>query len=104
MNVDLGFKWDWGSFTIGKNHLNWGYAENGKIVLSEKAPSFPYVRLDIKPTDWLTFNYIHAWLNSDVVDTNSLYSTWRVSEVLFSKPLYLYFKVYGNALGYVQFP
>lgn len=78
VNVDLGVKWEWGSFTVGKNHLNWGYAQNGKIVLSEKAPSFPYLRLDLKPTDWLTFNYIHAWLNSDVVDSNSFYPTWRV--------------------------
>jgi hypothetical protein len=78
VNVDLGVNWEWGSFTIGKNHLNWGYAENGKIVLSEKSPSFPYIRLDIKPTEWLTFNYMHAWLKSDVVDTNSFYSSWRI--------------------------
>lgn len=80
INVDLGAEWEWGSFTIGKNHLNWGYAENGKIVLSEKAPSFPYIRLDISPTDWLSFNYIHAWLNSDVYDTSSFHSTWRYRE------------------------
>ena len=80
VNVDIGFSWDWGTFIVGKNHLNWGYAENGKIVLSERAPSFPYIRLDLKPTDWLTFNYIHAWLNSDVVDSNSFYPTWRVEK------------------------
>ncbi len=77
VRVDIGADWGWGSFTIGKNHLNLGYAENGKIILSEKAPSFPYIRLDIKPTDWLRFNYIHAWLNSEVIDSNSFYSTWR---------------------------
>ncbi len=78
INVDIGIKLaKWGSLTVGKNSLNWGYAENGKIVLSEKAPPFPYIRLDIKPTDWLTFNYIHAWLNSDLVDTSSNYATWR---------------------------
>lgn len=78
INVDIGVKWEWGSFTIGKNYLNWGYAENGNIVLSEKAPSFPYLRLDIKPTEWLSFNFLHAWLNSDVIDSNAVYSTWRV--------------------------
>jgi hypothetical protein len=78
LNVDLGLDWDWGTFSIGKNHLNWGYAENGKIVLSSKAPSFPYIRLDIHPTDWFRFNYIHAWLSSDVIDTSSFYSSWRV--------------------------
>jgi len=80
VNVDLGTDWQWGSFTIGKNHLNWGYAQNGKIVLSRKAPSMPYVRLNIKPADWFSFNYIHAWLNSDVIDTNSFYPTWRVRD------------------------
>ena len=77
VRVDIGADWGWGSFTIGKNHVNFGYAENGKIILSDKAPSFPYIRLDIKPTDWLRFNYIHAWLNSEVIDSSSFYSTWR---------------------------
>ncbi|MCP5061880.1 MAG: hypothetical protein GY936_05370 [Ignavibacteriae bacterium] len=77
INVNIGADWEWGSFTIGKDHMNWGYAENGKVVLSEKAPSFPFVRLDIYPTEWFSFNYIHAWLNSDVVDSNSYYSTLR---------------------------
>ncbi len=80
VNVDLGVDWEWGSFTIGKNHLNWGYGESGKIVLSSRAPSFPYIRLSITPTDWFSFNYIHGWLNSDVVDTNGFYSTWRSKE------------------------
>ncbi len=80
VNVDLGVSWDWGSFTVGKNFLNWGYGESGKIVLSEKAPSFPYIRLDLKPADWFRFNYIHAWLNSDVIDSNSFYSSLRYQE------------------------
>lgn len=77
LNLNIGADWGWGSFTIGKNHLNFGYAENGKIILSERAPSFPYIRLDIKPTNWFRFNYVHAWLNSEVVDSSSYYSTWR---------------------------
>ncbi len=77
LNVQLGVDWDWGSFSIGKDLLNWGYAENGKIVISEKAPSFPFIRLDIYPTSWFSFNYIHAWLNSDVIDSNAIYSTLR---------------------------
>ena len=79
-NINIGSDWGWGSFTIGKNHLNFGYAENGKIILSDKAPSFPYIRLDIKPTNWFRFNYVHAWLNSEVVDSSSFYSSWRYRE------------------------
>jgi len=65
--------WNWGSFAIGKEFMEWGYAENGLIVLSQKAPSFPFIRLDINPIDWLGFNYFHGWLSSDVVDSSSFY-------------------------------
>lgn len=67
--------WNWGSFAIGKEFMEWGYAENGLIVLSQKAPSFPFIRLDIYPVDWLGFNYFHAWLSSDVVDSTDIYYT-----------------------------
>ncbi len=80
VNADLGISWAWGSFAFGKNSLNWGYGENGKIVLSNRAPSFPYIKLNIKPTDWFRFDYIHAWLNSNVIDSNSFYASWRYRE------------------------
>jgi len=65
--------WKWGSFAAGKEFMEWGYAENGLMVLSQKAPSFPFIRLDINPVDWLGFNYFHGWLSSDVVDSSSFY-------------------------------
>ncbi|MBK8946914.1 MAG: hypothetical protein IPM32_16820 [Ignavibacteriae bacterium] len=80
VNADLGVSWSWGSFVFGKNYLNWGYGENGKVVLSDRAPSFPYLKLSVKPAEWFSFNYIHAWLNSDVIDSSSYYSTWRYAE------------------------
>jgi len=43
--------------------------------MSQKAPSFPLIRLDVNPVEWLSFNYFHAWLSSDVVDTTSFYPT-----------------------------
>jgi hypothetical protein len=71
----LATDWKWGSFAIGKEFLEWGYGDNGLIVLSQKTPSFPLIRLDINPIEWLSFNYFHAWLSSDVVDTTSFYTT-----------------------------
>jgi len=71
----IAIDWNWGSFAIGKEFMEWGYAENGLIVLSQKAPSFPFIRLDIYPVDWLGFNYFHAWLSSDVVDSSDIYYT-----------------------------
>lgn len=73
----IGTDWNWGSFSIGKDFINWGYGEGGLLTLSSKAPSFPYFRLDLNPTDWISFNYFHAWLESDVVDSTGIYPTYR---------------------------
>lgn len=65
--------WDWGSFSVGKDFFEWGYGESGLLVLSQKSPSFGFIRLDLKPVDWLRFNFIHAWLSSDIPDSNSFF-------------------------------
>lgn len=72
----LATDWSWGEVSIGKDFMEWGYGESGKLVLSDKAPSFPFIRLDLRLTSWLRFNYFHAWLNSDVVDSASSYPTY----------------------------
>ena len=69
----LATDWSWGSFAVGKDFLEWGYGESGLLVLSQKAPSFGFIRLDIKPVNWLRFNYIHGWLSSDVPDSSSFF-------------------------------
>ena len=71
----LATDWKWGSLAAGKEFIEWGYGDNGLLVMSQKAPSFPLIRLDINPVEWLSFNYFHAWLSSDVVDTTSFYPT-----------------------------
>lgn len=71
----LATNWKWGSLAVGKEFIEWGYGDNGLLVMSQKAPSFPLIRLDINPIEWLSFNYFHAWLSSDVVDTTSFYLT-----------------------------
>ena len=75
VNVNIAYNWSWGDLSIGKDFLNWGYGQSGLLVLSDKAPSFPFIRLDVHPAKWLRFNYIHAWLNSDVIDSTSSYAT-----------------------------
>jgi len=72
-HTSISANWSWGNFTVGKDFLEWGYGESGKLVLSNKAPSLPFIRLDLHLEDWLYFNYIHAWLLSDVVDSNNIY-------------------------------
>lgn len=64
-----------GSIGVGQDQLLWGYGENGRIILSDKAPNYPYIRFDYQPLPWLQFNYTHAWLNSDIIDSAKTYNT-----------------------------
>ena len=80
----LSYDWKWGRLSLGKDFLQWGYAKNGRVVLSTKAPSFPFIRLDARPTHWLRFNYFHAWLASDVIDSTRIFPTLRAGANSFS--------------------
>lgn len=73
INTVIATDWSWGSFAIGKDFMEWGYGESGLLVLSQKAPSFGFIRLDIKPVDWLRFNYMHGWLSSGILDSSSIF-------------------------------
>jgi len=75
MNANLTYSWNWGSFTIGKDFNYYGSGEDGKIILSNKAPSFPQIKLEVNPVKWFRFSYIHGLLNSQVLDS----STFRFS-------------------------
>lgn len=73
INTVIATDWSWGSFAIGKDFMEWGYGESGLLVVSQKAPSFGFIRLDIKPVDWLRFNYMHGWLSSGILDSSSIF-------------------------------
>lgn len=75
LRAGISYSWKNGSVGIGQDHLLWGYGENGRMVLSDKAPTYPYIRLDYQPVSWLKFNYTHAWLNSNILDSNRSYPT-----------------------------
>lgn len=62
-----------GSISVGQDYLLWGYGETGRLVLSDKAPVYPYLRFDYQPLPWLRFNYTHAWLRSNVIDSSGSY-------------------------------
>ena len=73
INAVVATDWSWGSFSVGKGFHEWGYGESGLLVLSQKPPSYGFIRLDIKPINWLRFNYMHGWLASDIPDSNSFF-------------------------------
>ncbi len=69
------YTWKKGIVSIGQDHLQWGYGQNGLIVLSDKSPVFPYIRFDYQLFKWLHFNYAHIWLNSNIIDSGRTYAT-----------------------------
>lgn len=57
------------TLSIEKLHNVWGTGERGSLILSDKAPSFPQVKLRIPFGDDLDFTYFHGWLASDLIDS-----------------------------------
>lgn len=72
VNASIVYYWKNGSISLGKEYFNIGSSRNGNIILSDKAPSFPFIRFDFKPVDWLKFFYFHGFLVSNVVDSSTL--------------------------------
>jgi hypothetical protein len=68
----LTFGWRWGDLTLAKDFINIGSSYQSQVILSSKAPSFPYLRLEVHSTEWFRFNFIHGWLNSGLVDSHSI--------------------------------
>jgi hypothetical protein len=69
----INFNWDWGSVGLIKDYFTWGHGSFGQIIFSEKAPSYPHIRLNLKPAEWFRFNYFHGWLNSLVIDSSTIH-------------------------------
>lgn len=69
----LTYSWKNGAISAGMDQNLWGYGENGRITLSDKAPPYPFIRLDYQPLKWLKFHYINAWLQSGLIDSTASY-------------------------------
>ena len=61
LNATLSYRFNKGMITFGQDQHVIGYGKMGNIVLSDKAPSYPFVQLQYQPTPWIKFNYMHAW-------------------------------------------
>jgi hypothetical protein len=73
MNATLSYRLNKGMITVGQDQQVMGYGKYGNIVLSDKAPAYPFYALNYQPSPWLKFNYMHAWLQSGVLDTRATY-------------------------------
>ncbi|MHB9012579.1 MAG: capsule assembly Wzi family protein [Ignavibacteriaceae bacterium] len=66
------YSWNGGDVSIAKDKMEWGSGVSGQIILSDKAPSFPYIKLELQPVSWLKFVYFHGWLSSGIIDSSTI--------------------------------
>jgi len=76
----------WASLGLVKDHIQWGSAYNGSNIFSGRTPSFPMIKFNLSPVKWFSFDYVHAWLVSDVIDSTASYTAGSVDrEIMRSK-------------------
>lgn len=66
----INYNWNWGVISLKKDYNKWGAGKYGQLALSNKVASYPHIELSLHPTDWLSLNFIHGWLNSQVIDSS----------------------------------
>ncbi len=67
------YSWKWGTAAIIQDQFKWGNSFRQSNIFAGNFPAIPHIKLNVKPTKWLEFNYIHGWLNSNVVDSVRTY-------------------------------
>lgn len=72
----IAFNWEWGNLSLAKDYQRWGHGNFGQLIISDKAPSYPQIRLQLNPVKWLRFYYMHGWLNSLVPDSAAFYYSY----------------------------
>ncbi len=84
VNVDIGFA----TLSVEKMHNVWGAGEQGNIILSNKAPSYPQIKIRAKLGENIDFTYLHGWLYSGIIDSNRSYQNPDVSGFTGFRPVY----------------
>ena len=74
LRVMLAYRFKNGSISVGQDRISYGRGENAQLVLSQNAPVYPYLRTQYQPFKWLQFNYMHSWLQSNILDSSATYS------------------------------
>lgn len=64
----------WGSIGVQRERIQWGDAQHASNILSGHNPAVPMVTLQLTPCKWFQFDYFHAWLPSNVIDSTYYYS------------------------------
>lgn len=71
--MQIGIRFGVGQLFLEKIRNTVGYGRGGTLVLSDRAPSFPQLRLAVQLLKNLKFTYIIASLNSNIIDSSQSY-------------------------------
>ncbi len=66
------YSW-WGSIALQRENIRWGESYHCSNILSGRNPAVPMLSLQLTPCRWFQFDYFHAWLVSNVVDSTNYY-------------------------------
>ncbi len=64
----------WGRISVEREQLQWGDAQLSSTILSAHNPAVPMVTIQLTPCKWFQFDWFHAWLVSNVIDSTYYYS------------------------------
>lgn len=73
IDAQVNFDAGWITLSVEKMHNVWGAGEQGNLILSNKSPSFPQIKIRAKLGENVDFTYLHGWLYSDIIDSASSY-------------------------------
>ena len=62
-----------GSISVQRENIRWGDSYHCSNILSGRNPAVPMITLQLTPCKWFQFDYFHAWLVSNVVDSTRYY-------------------------------
>jgi hypothetical protein len=79
-DVQVNLDFDFLTLSAEKMHNVWGAGEQGNLILSTKAPSFPQIKLRAKLGENIDFTYLHGWLYSGILDSTRSYNVPDVTE------------------------
>lgn len=83
------YSWNWGSIGLIKDNPQWGEGYHGANILSGRTQSVAMIKFNMKPSTWFEFNYIHARLASNIIDSSRSYIYDGVNTRLVMRPKYM---------------
>lgn len=83
------YSWNWGSIGLIKDNPQWGEGYNGTNILSGRTQSVAMIKFNMKPSKWFEFNYVHARLASNIIDSSRSYIYDGSNTRLVMRPKYM---------------